>query len=857
MTSRVVGLAGIIALSLVLCPRPAAAQGTMHPRWEIPGFDFRPDGAWRVKAREVRTLRRALLAQGSFGALNAPLRGVALAPAAAAVTGTITVPALLFGYQDTDSATAMQDTAQYSAVLFGTSLPSGRPYTLRTFYDEMSDGLLTMQGRVMGWVRLPNTEVTYTGQPGTCSGNPFGTENCNGIFSSAAILAMQGGMRQTLDSVDAAVDFGQFDNDGPDGVPNSADDDGYVDMMMFAHATKDGACGDPATNHVDNNHIWSHRFVFVNSSFFGSPYVTDDPSNSASKGGNVEVFDYFATSALGGAASCDPTLIMPIGTAAHEFGHALALPDLYDTQGSTEGIGRWGLMGSGNFSTAISPARMEAWSLQELGWVHVEPLTTPGVYRFGAAPLSDTTFFVTVQGTNTRNEYFFLENRQAVQADTGLIGHACRVWYQSLNPPPGCSGGLLIWHVDGTKITQGGNALNVGTIHGLTLEEADGARDLWCPGSVPDGCNRGDAGDVYPGTTGNTAFVFRTNPAATKNLDGDFAGFAVDQITQVEPDGEMSFRLRFGNLTVVKASDTAAVIQFAGASFNVYRDFLEDGASYAVGVADTQLAANGRTRWRFASWSDGGPRLHTITGSVAGGPITANLDRDFKLIATAGTGGTITADTAVNLAGDFIPEGRAVELTATADAGEFFGGWSGDTTSTDPVLTLPMGRPFTVTATFGTLVISSPAARPAGVMGAAYDDTLRVDGGAGTNSWSITGGALPAGVTLAAATGVLSGFPRATGTFSYEATVVSGTQSESRTFTFSVTAPVLATSDVVTQLLGPGTPLNADQVRYLDFLGNNNSAFDIGDFLAWVKETGAPLSAATMDALMRGRGDRP
>jgi len=146
-----------------------------------------------------------------------------------------------------------------------------------------------------------------------------------------------------------------------------------------------------------------------------------------------------------------------------------------------------------------------------------------------------------------------------------------------------------------------------------------------------------------------------------------------------------------------------------------------------------------------------------------------------------------------------------------------------------------------VTATFAAvLAISSGATRPNGVMGAAYDDTLRVTGGTGTNTWSVTGGALPQGVTLNASSGVLSGFPRALGNFSYTATVVSGAQNQSRTFTFSVSAPALVTADVVTQLLGPTAPLNSDQLRYLDYVGNNNGSFDVGDFLAWVKATGAP-----------------
>jgi M6 family metalloprotease-like protein len=762
----VVLIAGLAALPLLAVPPSAAAQSGFHPRWEIPGFDFRKDGAWRVRARRVAELRRQLIAQGRMSALNAPTLG-GPAPSPTQVTGTVLVPALLFSYQGIDSAQFMRDTSQYTSVLFGDPAPGGNPYTLRTFYEQMSTvgaspALFSMLGKMIGWVRLDSAEVTYTGTPGTCSDNPFGTTNCNGIFSVAATKRMQDGMRLALSRVDGVIDFSQFDNNGPDLIPNSGDDDGYVDMMMFAHATRDGACGG-----TTNNHIWAHRFLLTTLGGGGgliqSDYVTNDPANG---GGFIRISDYFAQSALGGASACDTTQIMPIGTAAHEFGHALGLPDLYDTQGPTEGIGRWGLMGSGNFSTPPSPARMEAWSLNELGWVTVAPLTTTGTYSFGAAPVSDTAFVVDVQGTNTRSEYFLLENRQSSQADTALIANACRVWYQQQNPPP-CDGGLLVWHVDGAIMNGGGNALNAGTIHGLALEEADGARDLWCPGAVPLACNRGDAGDPYPGTTGNTVLSFNTNPAAAKNLDGDFVGFALDSIRQIVPGGEMAFRLRFGGLTVVRASDTNAVISVDAVNYNIFRNLFDDGSTHSVSVADTQFSINNRTRWRWASWSDGQLRTHDITTSPSGGTITATLNRDFKLIATAGAGATISSSPPLNLAGDFVAEGNAVQLTAVPAAGVTFAGWSGDTTSRNAVINLPMGRPYTVTAVF------------------------------------------------------------------------------------------VATADVVVHLLGPTAPLTPEQLQALDANGNNNGSFDVGDFLAWVKATGATLSAETMAGLAQQKGARP
>ena len=854
-------IAGLAALPLLVAPPSAAAQSGFHRRWEIPGLDFRKNGAWRVRAQRVAELRRQLITRARVAALSGP--GVP-ALSAAGVTGTMVVPAVLISYQGID-AQFMRDTSQYTSVLFGGDPPPlGNPYTLRTFYEQMSRDSFSMRGRMIGWVRLPNTEVSYTGTPGTCNGNPYGTTNCNGIFSVAATNQMQNGFRQALlraDTGATGVNFSQFDNDGPDLVPNSGDDDGYVDMIMFAHPTKDGACGgnsgpNPPTSHASNNHIWSHRFVFVNATSTNfQDYVTNDPS---AEGGTTRVSDYFATTALGGASACDTTQIMPIGTAAHEFGHALGLPDLYDTspQGPTEGTGQWSLMGSGNFTSPRSPSRMDAWSLSELGWVTLRILTTTGTYNFGAAPVSDTAFYVSVQGTNPRSEYFLLENRQASQADTAMIRRHCQVSGQPVN----CPGGLLIWHADSMQIAasgfRSGNAVNAGAIHGLALQEADGLRQLWCGGS---GCNRGDAGDPYPGTTNKTAFSFNTNPAAVKNSDASFIGFAIDSIRQIVVGGEMAFRLRFGGLTVVRASDTAAVISVDAVNYNVFRNLLDDGSIHSVSVADTQFSIpSGRTRWRFASWSPAGARTHDITATLAGGTITANLDRDFQLIATAGANGTISSSPVVNLAGEFIADGSPVQLTATPSGGFAFGGWTGDTTFNGTVFTLPMGRPYTVTASFALpLAITSGTTRPNGVMGAAYNDTLRVTGGSGTNNWSVIGGAPPPGVTLAAATGILSGFPQAMGSFSYTARVASGAQNQTQTFTFSVTAPTLATADVVTQILGPGAPLNPDQIRYLDFLGNNNGIFDVGDFLAWVKTTGAPLSADVVARLAQPKGGRP
>jgi len=672
---------------------PAVAQQTTHPRylgWEPPGFDFSPDGVWRVKARAVAQARAQLLARRNFGALNSPSR-VSPSGAPTAVAETLFVPAVLFRYKNTDT-TASFDTAQYSQVLFSQTPPGGRPYTVRTFYEQMSNNIFSMQGKVLGWETLDSNEVTYTGVAGTCSGNPYGNANCNGLFSLGAVYDMQKGLRQAIAKLGTGVNWGEFDNDGPDGIPNSGDDDGYVDMVMFVQPAKDGACGGST-----NNHLWSHRYAFVDSLETVYQDVITATPWTGHAGQFIKIRNYFLQSGLGGSAACDSTQIMPVGTAAHESGHGLGLPDLYDTQGSSEGIGEWGLMGSGNYTSPFSPSRMEVWSLNELGWVTLVPLTTGGDYSVGPAPTADTAFYVHVNGSNPRGEYFLLENRERTLADSAVIRIHCQV----SGLPASCDGGgLAIWHVDSEQIVNHGfskdNTVNVGPIHGLALMQADGLDQL---GS---GANRGDAGDLYPKPdSSNRSFGIGTNPAAVKNSDGTFAGFVIDSIRKVSSNGPIAFRLRYGGLTSVRGNDTSALISVDAVNYHVFRGLFDSGSVHTVAVADTQYrVADSLVRWVFSSWSDGLGISHTVTGNFAGDSLTANLTKAFRVNATILAGGTATSSPVGVLTGAYFAPSTSVSITAHPTGGNIFLGWSGDTTASDSVLSLTLNQPYRVTANF-------------------------------------------------------------------------------------------------------------------------------------------------------------
>ena len=79
---------------------------------------------------------------------------------------------------------------------------------------------------------------------------------------------------------------------------------------------------------------------------------------------------------------------------------------------------------------------------------------------------------------------------------------------------------------------------------------------------------------------------------------------------------------------------------------------------------------------------------------------------------------------------------------------------------------------------------------PPATAGADFEARLRAAGGAGPNKWSVTAGALPAGLTLNASTGEISGTPTTRGTFSFTITVsdtgTSPGQEASAPFTISV-----------------------------------------------------------------------
>ncbi|HEU5220283.1 MAG TPA: M6 family metalloprotease domain-containing protein, partial [Gemmatimonadales bacterium] len=469
-------LLALALLAILAAPRVRAqATGGGSVPALIEPLDFSPTGAWRRRAAEVRILRNQLLRSGDLRTLNAVRGGPFFMPsllapggAATAVTGAFKVPVILLAYKDIG---VPYPVASYQCLLFshnpgGCGFTDFRPYSVTTYYEELSHHRISMDGVVFPTVRMDSIGAFYT--DGCKAITVTGQTNCPTHPEGNRMALM---LKAALDSIsnrsDGATVWGQFDNDGPDAIPNSGDDDGVVDFVTFLQPEVGGEC---VNNVPPTPGVWSHRFVI--SGWTGTPYTTKTP-RTGMPGQFIKVNDYTIQSELGGISSCLPDQIMSVGTVSHETGHAFGLPDLYDTRGSTQGIGGWGLMGSGNYARPYSPSSYDAWSLATLGWATIDTLGTSRTVIAGPRLLTDTVFYAR---THSADEYVLLENRQAVLSDTAqmnpLLASAC----------PGTLGfcakspGLLVWLIDEVKV-QGSlstNSVNTGTPQGVELVQADG-----------------------------------------------------------------------------------------------------------------------------------------------------------------------------------------------------------------------------------------------------------------------------------------------------------------------------------------------------------------------------------------------
>jgi M6 family metalloprotease-like protein len=420
---------------------------------ENPEFIKYGDSGWLRKIADAKFVSKSL----------SKTSGVAL---------TFKLPVLLGDFPDV-SGTFLSSTFQNH--LFDDN-PTG---TLTEYYSEISYGNFNLTGTVYGWFTADQNEAFYQGD-----GNGF-----SGTFPGN----VKGYVYNIVSKADASVNFGQFDNDGPDGIPNSGDDDGYADAVCVVYPQA-GADWSPG-----NDNFWPHM-----SSLGDTVFITNDAS---ANGGKILVSSYFVCPEEAGGGDGNGS-IRPMGVFAHEFGHVLGLPDLYDrtddTEGpdfeDSEGIGEWCLMGSGSWggdgAHSETPAHMSAWCKMQLGWVIpveiVEQTNNISIKQIE----TNADVYIIWEDPYYLSRYFLVENRQKTGFDKYLNGD-----------------GLLVYHVDENR-SWGAAAWSIGfanddETHKLVdLEEADGLANL------DNSINRGDSGDPYPGSSTNKSFNNTSSPSS-------------------------------------------------------------------------------------------------------------------------------------------------------------------------------------------------------------------------------------------------------------------------------------------------------------------------------------------------------
>lgn len=634
-------------------------------QFEVRGFDFAADGAWRRKAAAVRTERQALLRGGRVALLNGSAKPV--------VRGNYFVPVVPIQYSDVP---APFPAAQYQDLFFSPA-PVGRAWSVKSYYGVASNGNISLDGHVFEWVTAANPAAYYE-------------DGCNGIgvmspCPSHPTSRMGELLLGALDAISngpgADTIWNRYDNDGPDGIPNSGDDDGVIDVVAFLQPTIDGACGSPG--------IWSHRATIAlwNN---GQPYVTKTPRRDASgrpiPGQFLQVNSYTIQSAVGGDQACSAGQIMPIGTVTHETGHAFGLPDLYDTDqlSGTQGAGEWSLMASGTYARPYSPSSFDAWSLVQLGWVTVDTLSSGTTVVAPPVQTSHTVYYA----PSVTSLYFLLENRGNVGTDTAQMNPA---WNHAKRP------GLLVWQIDDDRVTQGlaSNRVNTSPHQGVALVQADGLNQL----RTPFGGNRGDAGDAFPGSTGNRDFGLATLPAAV-GYDGAALDVRLDRIA-LNADGSVIFRYLRRAPSLVASLDPNSRIRVNGVATSAYLEVLAAGDALALSVDSLQRSFDGRSESRFLAWSDGAARDHTfIARSGEPDTVTATFAVSNRIRVTlSGPGSVASSASGAVGSGTFLDAATSVHLVATPAAGAEFVGWRGDTT-VSTALDLPMARAWDITALF-------------------------------------------------------------------------------------------------------------------------------------------------------------
>lgn len=373
------------------------------------------------------------------------------------------------------------------------------PQSLRGYYAENSYGKFMISGQVVGgkaadqagaWLELPHSLAYYAG-----TGHGMSATGTNDVSLCEDVV-------NRLDA--ANFNWRPFQNG-----------QGQIPYFIIVPDVPDGAAtGAPGG-------LWSTEW----------PDVTV-PVADVNATGTVISF------AVEAAIGVNQGQLVPLGTVAHEFGHLLGLPDLYDTSGVAAGLGNWSLMGTGAWSgpqeDATRPSDLDAFSKWFLGWTRAILVDRAASIQLPAAEHAPVVTLVYPAGAVSGPEYFLIENRDgsSLPEDGSLPGR-----------------GLLVYRVDAAVMQPNSrywlddtvNAMlrahGAPPVPGVEIVQADGSWSL-----IRATGRDGSAGDPFPGSSHRHELVPGGNPAPF-TLSGRPAALWITDISQSGPT--MSFHVAF------------------------------------------------------------------------------------------------------------------------------------------------------------------------------------------------------------------------------------------------------------------------------------------------------------------------
>ncbi|WP_258062437.1 immune inhibitor A [Arthrobacter sp. B0490] len=297
------------------------------------------------------------------------------------------------------------DREHYLDMFFGTEGES-----LKGVYEEMSSGRYTVDGDVSDWVTVPYSSASYGETESQADMTRFVQDTANAWYDSQVAAG------KTAAEIDAYLaGFDQWDRYDFDKDGDFDEADGYIDHFQAIHAGEGEEAG------AASSAIWSHRWA-VGQAGRGTAGPAANPFGGIKIGkSDVWIRDYTTEPENGG-----------LGVFAHEYGHDLGLPDLYDTSGGENGTGFWTLMSSGSWlghgdgSIGTTPNHMGAWEKLQLGWLDYD-VATAGVKSthkigpsFHATKAPQAVVVNLPKDAAGKNRFYIAENRVYAGYDATL-----------------------------------------------------------------------------------------------------------------------------------------------------------------------------------------------------------------------------------------------------------------------------------------------------------------------------------------------------------------------------------------------------------------------------------------------------